>query len=438
MYEPKNLDYNPPEDLLGGVCGAIDWDAIRVEEAKEPIIKVIGIGGGGGNAVANMFREGISGVSYLVCNTDGKALSDSPIAENCHLQLGSGLGAGGRPEVGRQMALESVEDIKRALGKHLKMVFLTAGMGGGTGTGAAPVIAKEAKKLGILTIGIVTIPFVFEGRRKIDKALDGVDELAKCVDAILVINNERLRVLYPDFSLLNAFEKADQTLTTAVQSIVEITQQTGKVNLDFNDVNNCLRNGGMAVMSSGVAEGDNRVAEAIKQAITSPLLNTKDIYKATRVIINIAFSQEHNGGVQMYEVDAISHFFAKFHKEYDSKYGLTNVPNMGGKVKVTILASGFNVEEMDLRSFKGVKVMTKEDKVNQLRRQQYYPNGTNTFVRKPANVYLFGTEDLDNEKVVAQVERVPTYKRTREEYKKIKAITEPETATIVDLSYPLG
>lgn len=224
-------------------------------DKENSIIKVIGVGGGGGNAVNHMYREGIHDVSFVLCNTDAQALNDSPVP--VHLQLGKeGLGAGNRPAKARQAAMESIEDIKRMLNDGTKMAFITAGMGGGTGTGVMPVIAQVSKDMGILTVGIVTIPFRFEGPKKINQALDGVEEMAKHVDALLVINNERLRQIYPELTLVDAFGKADDTLSVAAKSIAEIITTHGLINLDFNDVKTVLKDGGVAIMSTGYGEGE--------------------------------------------------------------------------------------------------------------------------------------------------------------------------------------
>ena len=232
------------------------------------IIKIIGVGGGGGNAVANMYHEQISGVRYVVCNTDSKALADSPIPHR--VQIGPGWGAGGKPEIGRELALNNIEAIRSIYDEETKMAFITAGMGGGTGTGAAPIIAHEAMKRNILTIGIVTIPFLFELWKRIDLALDGVETMANEVDALLVVNNERLRQIYPSLSVPASFKKADETLTKAVRSIVQIITMHGTMNLDFRDVETCLRGGGVAIMSSGYGKGQNRVTKAIDDALNSP------------------------------------------------------------------------------------------------------------------------------------------------------------------------
>ncbi len=259
--------------------GGIKFDFKKSENPC--IIKVVGVGGGGGNAVNHMYREGIHDVTYVVCNTDKKALMDSPVPNR--LQLGPGLGAGNNPVLGRQHAEASIEEIRAMLNDGTRMVFITAGMGGGTGTGAAPIIAQCAKDAGILTVGIVTIPFKFEGNKKINQALDGVEEIAKHVDALLVINNERLREIYPELTVINAFAKADDTLSVAAKSIAEIITMHGTINLDFQDVTTVLKDGGVAIMSTGYGEGENRVTKAIQEALNSPLLNNNDIFNSRKV-----------------------------------------------------------------------------------------------------------------------------------------------------------
>lgn len=305
-------------------------------DRQNSIIKVIGVGGGGGNAVNNMYKQGIHDVSFVVCNTDAQALKDSPVPER--LQLGSeGLGAGNRPEKARLAAEESIDDIKAMLSDGTKMDFITAGMGGGTGTGAAPVIARVSKELGILTVGIVTIPFKFEGNKKIDQALDGVDEMAKHVDALLVINNERLRKVYPDLSLLNGFAKADDTLSVAAKSIAEIITVRGLINLDFNDVRTVLKDGGVAIMSTGFGEGDGRVRKAIDDALNSPLLNDNDIYNSQKILLSIAFSSENGtDGLAMEEMNEINDFMSRFGSNFELKWGIAIDNTLEKKVKITI------------------------------------------------------------------------------------------------------
>ena len=314
------------------------------------IIKVIGVGGGGSNAVNHMYNEGIHDVTFVVCNTDNKALQDSPVPEK--IQLGSeGLGAGNRPDRARKATEESIEEIKSMLSDGTKMAFITAGMGGGTGTGAAPLIAKTAKDMGILTVGIVTIPFRWEGNKKIDQALDGVEEMSKNVDALLVINNERLREIYQDFTVIKAFAKADDTLCNAARSIAEIITMHGIINLDFNDVSTVLKDGGVAIMSTGYGSGENRVTKGISDALNSPLLNNNDIYRANKILIRISVPDEAgegNSALMMDEMNEVHEFMAKVKRDdVETKWGLSVDPSLTDQVKITILATGFGVEDID-------------------------------------------------------------------------------------------
>ena len=316
-------------------------------EKEHSIIKVIGVGGGGGNAVNHMYREGIHDVTFVLCNTDAQALNDSPVP--VHLQLGAeGLGAGNKPERAKQAAEESLDDIKAMLSDGTRMAFITAGMGGGTGTGAAPVIARVSKEMGILTVGIVTIPFRFEGAKKIDQALDGVEEMSKHVDALLVINNERLREIYPDLSLTAAFGKADDTLSVAAKSIAEIITVHGLINLDFNDVRTVLKDGGVAIMSTGYGEGEDRVKKAIDDALHSPLLNDNDVFNSKKILLSIAFNEEKGGNdnFMMEEMNYVNDFMDKF-GDFEIKWGVAIDPELGKKVKVTILATGFGITNVD-------------------------------------------------------------------------------------------
>ena len=401
-------------------------------EKVDSIIKVIGVGGGGGNAVNHMYREGIHDVTFVLCNTDNQALNDSPVP--VHLQLGKeGLGAGNRPAKARQAAEETIDDIKRMLSDGTRMAFITAGMGGGTGTGAAPVIARVSKELGILTVGIVTIPFRFEGARKIDQALDGVEEMSKHVDALLVVNNERLREIYPDLTLLDAFGKADDTLSIAAKSIAEIITYNGYMNLDFNDVMTILKNGGVAIMSTGYGEGEGRVKKAIDNALNSPLLNDNDIFNAKKILLSLGFSNEknENSALMMEEMTEVTDFMARFDNDYETKWGFTIDPELGQKVKVTILATGFGIEDVD--GMDGhLKKHTQEeaDRIAQEeerraerdeRRGHYYGNiGKNHQYKRRPHIFLFRPEDLDNEDVILAVENTPTYKRTRQMLEEIR------------------
>lgn len=403
-----------------------------VPSTTPSIIKVIGVGGGGGNAVNHMYREGIHDVNYVLCNTDSKALCDSPVPTL--LQLGKeGLGAGNIPERARQAAEESLEDIHKMLDDNTKMVFITAGMGGGTGTGAAPVIAREAKNMGILTVGIVTIPFVFEGNRKIDQALDGVEEISKHVDALLVINNERLREIYPDLNVLSAFEKADNTLSIAARSIAEIITMHGIINLDFRDVCTVLKDGGVAIMSTGYGEGENRVTKAIDDALHSPLLNNNDIFNSKKVLLSISFCAEKEGDtLMMDEMNEIHEFMSKFHDDVVTKWGLSTDNTLGKKVKITILATGFGISTVpgmkEKQSAEDEKRRMKEaerqEEYEDRRSQFYGPTDKKGGARKRPRIFLFGPNDLDNEEIISLVEQTPTFKRSKEMLNEIKSKSE--------------
>lgn len=406
---------------------------------ENTIIKVIGVGGGGGNAVNHMYRQGIHDVSFVLCNTDNQALNDSPVP--VRLQLGKeGLGAGNKPEKARQAAEESIESVKNMLNDGTKMAFITAGMGGGTGTGAAPVIARVSKELGILTVGIVTIPFRFEGPRKIDQALDGVEEMAKHVDALLVINNERLREIYPELPVLEAFGKADDTLSVAARSIAEIITNHGLINLDFNDVKTVLKDGGVAIMSMGYGEGEGRVRKAIEDALNSPLLNDNDVFNSKKILLSINFCNENddNSGLMMEEMNDVNDFMSRFGSDFEIKWGVGIDSELGKKVKVTILATGFGIENVDgmnkhlkKHTQEEVDLMAREeekeiDRAN--RRQRFYgrDGGSNQYKRRP-HIFLFSPDNLDNEEVIMAVENTPTYKRTRQKLEEIRQLLVAKT-----------
>lgn len=371
------------------------------------IIKVIGVGGGGGNAVANMytgdFGPTAGTVQFFVCNTDRKALDDSPVPGR--IRIGE-LGVGGLPEKGREAAEAHLGEIRSVLGDAGKthMLFITAGMGGGTGTGASPVIAREARAMGILTVGIVTLPFIWEGTRQIDKALDGLERLAAEVDALLVINNQRLVDIYPDMPVLGGFKRADETLSTAVRSIVEIIQMHGIINLDFRDVSTCLRDGGRAIMSIGTASGEGRITRALDDALHSPLLNHVEVYNAGRVLIKITLPTAPGSEMRSEEFGEIHQFFAKFTTDYEMKYGIETDPALGDRIKVVLLASGF-----------GDKAPARSERSEQSARrvEEYYgrPGGR----RRRANVFLFEPDELDDTALSELVASRPTYSRTRGE-----------------------
>lgn len=402
------------------------------------IIKVIGVGGGGSNAVNHMYNEGIHDVTFVVCNTDNKALQDSPVPEK--IQLGSeGLGAGNRPDKARKATEESIEAIKSMLSDGTKMAFITAGMGGGTGTGAAPLIAKTAKDMGILTVGIVTIPFRWEGNKKIDQALDGVEEMSKNVDALLVINNERLREIYQDFTVIKAFAKADDTLCNAARSIAEIITMHGVINLDFNDVSTVLKDGGVAIMSTGYGSGENRVTKGIEDALNSPLLNDRDIYRANKILLRISVPDEAGEGtsaLMMDEMNEVHEFMAKIKRDdVETKWGLSVDPSLTDQVKITILATGFGVEDIDSEDMNN-RLMARDKEQQQRdaeraeqeaerahRRETIYGPGKNhNRILRPLYSYIFREEDLDNEDVISMVETSPTYKRSKETLRQLTDI----------------
>ena len=411
------------------------------------IIKVIGVGGGGGNAVNHMYREGIHDVTFVLCNTDNQALAESPVPVK--LQLGrsitQGLGAGNRPERARDAAEESIDDIKEQLNDGTKMVFITAGMGGGTGTGAAPVIARIAKEMDILTVGIVTIPFIFEGEKKIIQALDGVERIAQHVDALLVallvINNERLREIYADLTFMNAFGKADDTLSIAAKSIAEIITMRGTVNLDFADVKTILKDGGVAIMSTGFGEGENRVTKAIDDALHSPLLNNNDIFNAKKVMLNVSFCPTSE--LMMEEMNEIHEFMSKFREGVEVIWGVAVDNSLDTKVKITVLATGFGVEDVpgmdtlhEARSQEEEErqlQLEEEKEKNKERIRKAYGESAGIgkkSLRSRRHIYIFNTEDLDNDDIIAMIEESPTYTRDKTKLLKIKtkAALEEEVA----------
>lgn len=314
---------------------------------QSSIIKVIGVGGGGSNAVNHMYQQGIKGVDFIVCNTDAQALDKSPVPNKIQLGL-KGLGAGSIPQVGRESAEEKIEEIRKLLEVNTSMVFITAGMGGGTGTGAAPVIASVAKELGILTVGIVTIPFLFEGRKRAQQAQDGIDELKKYVDTLLIICNDKLRELEGDLKISAAFSMADDILTTAAKGIAEIITVPGYINVDFEDVRTVMKNSGKAIMGTGVAEGENRALEAVRRAMRSPLLDDNNISGAENILLYIMSGEEE---ISLDEVMEITDFIQnEAGSTAEIIWGNGTDEALGNKIAITVVATGFDSAKNKLKA----------------------------------------------------------------------------------------
>ena len=402
---------------------AIPTDAPR-------IIKVIGVGGGGSNAVHNMYRKGIHNVSFVVCNTDIQALQNSPIPKK--IQLGEtiteGLGAGNDPEVARRAAEESREEIKNLFNDGTKMAFITAGMGGGTGTGAAPVVAEIAKSLGILTVGIVTIPFKFEMTGKIKQALKGVIEISKHVDALLVINNQRLIDIYPKLNVTEGFRIVDDVLTTATKSIAEIITARGTINLDFRDVSKILKNGGVAIMSYGIEKGEMRVSRAFHSAMHSPLLNDNDIYKSKKILFNIY--QNPNTPILVEEMGEVEAFMEQFKSEdIELIWGLSQDNSLQeGEIKVTVLATGFGMKDIpDMQPIIQKEeiiqeALTREELEKKKKEEEKLDNMVEAFYKPEFKIYIFKGEEMHNEELLTALDNSPTYSRTAQELERITAI----------------
>ncbi len=331
----------------------VDW------ESNRSIIKVIGVGGGGGNAVNQMFRQGIKDVDFMICNTDVQALAASPVPDK--LQLGNvvtrGLGAGCNPEQGRKAAMESIDKIKELLEGYTEMVFITAGMGGGTGTGAAPVIAKVAREMGLLTVAVVTLPFRDEGTEFLKRAILGIKELEKNVDSLLIIDNQKLYKIFGELSIFEAFPKADAVLSTAVKGIAEIITRPGFINVDFADVRMVMNNSGMALMGVGTATGENRAIKAVEEAFSSPLLNDFDLTSAKNILVNITSSNDH--GLTMAELSQIMAYISEFTggNAENFKRGVVCDPSIGESISVTIVATGFDMHSLPQISSSGGKIV---------------------------------------------------------------------------------
>ena len=379
------------------------------------------MGGGGNNAINHMYRQDISDVSFVVCNTDAQALKCSPVPNK--LLIGpnttKGQGAGNVPEVARAAAEESANEIAELFKDGTSMVFVTAGMGGGTGTGAAPVVARIARENDILTVGIVTIPFLFEGEKKILKALNGADEMSKYVDALLVINNERLTDIYGDLDFSNGFAKADDILSIAAQSISEIITVNGKINLDLNDVSTTLKDGGVALISRGYGEGENRITKAIQDALNSPLLRNRDIEGSKKILFNIYYNpNDTEKPFKMSELNEFTSFMNQF-SDMDVIWGVSYDETLGSKVRITILASGFSVTITDDKEFRTQPAESTETSAqtttNEVQRiaEEYGSDKVNAQRQQQARArYIILTPDqFDKEDVLAIFERYPTYNR---------------------------
>ena len=385
------------------------------------IIKVMGVGGGGNNAINHMYMQNIEGVSFVVLNTDRQQLNESPVPNRVLLGPNTthGLGAGNIPEIARRAAEESEGEIAALFDDETKMVFITAGMGGGTGTGAAPVVARIAKEKGVLTIGIVTIPFLFEGTKKILKAIAGADEMGKYVDALLIINNQRLTEIYSDLDFTNAFGKADDTLTIAARSISDLINVNGRINLDFNDVNTTLRSGGAAIISSGYGTGERRVTKAIENALESPLLKNRDVYGSQKILMNFYYNPNSEVPLLMEEMNEIQEFMANFDSSVDVIWGMAFDPTLEDQIKVTVLASGFKVsldKEAPVASVSpSPRPVVNEPRIPDTERLEIEYGAeaiTKLTLKQLSARYIVLTRDeMDDDDVIDMLENTPTYGR---------------------------
>lgn len=408
------------------------YDGSRFDaDSNSAIIKVVGVGGGGGNAVKYMHNQDIKHVNYVVCNTDKQALDMIPIPNKIVLgyEITKGLGAGNKPEVGRQCAEASEQQIRELFSDQTEMVFITAGMGGGTGTGAAPVVARIAKEMGVLTIGIVTVPFMFEGNKKILKALEGAEEMKKHVDALLMINNESLIDIYKDLNLFNAFEKADDTLANAARSISEIISEKCYINVDFQDVKTTLKDSGTAIISTAYGEGENRISDAFYNAFHSPLLKTHDIKTSKRLLFKFSCSKDSEHPIAAKEIKEIHQFTAKLPPNLDVKWGIADDPELGDRVKITVLASGFDVTLNEPEKKEGDDVIVFKADSDEETKHKSQAAIDESSQKRIADIY--GTEKIsqqlrdtakikyavlepsqfDDHEVIALLERTPTLKR---------------------------
>ena len=399
----------------------MDPSNFDMESDGKSIIKVIGVGGGGVNAVNYMYKQNIPLIKFVVLNTDKQSLEMSEVPTQ--VIIGPGYGAGNVPEVGRQFAEDDIDKIKALFDDETQMVFITAGMGGGTGTGAAPVVAREAKAAGMLTIGIVTVPFMFEGKKKIIKALAGAEEMKKYVDALLIINNENIIELYKDFNFFNAFSKADDTLANAARSISDIISEKCYINVDFQDVKTTLKDSGSAIISTAIGEGEHRITDALQNALTSK-----------RLLFKFICAKESKNPIRAEEIAEINNFTSKLPSSIDVKWGIGDDPSMGDKVKITVLASGFDVTIQD--GDEKIVMTMPEEKTAETTQQES--------VEEKLIVETYGFEKLkeqerenarlkyvilkpwqfDDHESIALIERTPTYNRNQQITEKLRKLSE--------------
>ena len=431
------------EDYINDIENTTEF----TDDAINAIIKVIGVGGGGDNAVNYMYRQNIPNVNFVVCNTDEQALKMSPVPNQLILgwDVTRGRGAGNDPGKGRQCAEASADQIRELFDKNTEMVFITAGMGGGTGTGAAPVVARIAKEEGKLTIGIVTVPFLFEGKKKIMKAFEGAKEMQKHVDALLVINNENLIEIYPDLDFFNAFEKADDTLANAARSISEIISEECYINVDFEDVKATLRDSKTAIISTAFGEGDNRISSAIRNALHSPLMKQHDVNTSQRLLLKFSCNRQSSRPITAAEMTEIYNFTSQLPETVDVKWGIADNPDLGDKLKVTILASGFDLTLVDGKKTKGEDAtpddnlvifggehedpaakIKREEEVNREIAKMYGADKLKQQMRdaNKAKYAVLDPSQFDNHEVAALLERVPTYSRTPQFLDELRKISD--------------
>ena len=412
------------------------------------IIKVIGVGGGGVNSVNYMYECGIHGVNFAVCNTDAQSFKNVNVPVK--VVLGSGLGAGGEPEIGKKEFEKSEVEVENLLNDGTKMIFIAAGLGGGTGSGAGPMLAKMAKEKGILTVGIVTIPFEFELIPRIIKALDAVEEMNRNVDALIVINNERLATFYPDFDIDEAFKKPDEVLAMAVKSIAEIITVKGVINRDFNDVTTTMKNSGIALVSYGFGSGENRLDNAIQEALDSPLLNNNDVYNAKRILIYISFRKDSH--VKLGELKFVRDFMGRFdrHIKMSWGYGTDESLSPDQEIKFTIIATGFGLdavpeirEKMDENKLLEIQRENEERQKNENRVRDFYSDRGKSSIKVnrvlQSSIIVLTQDELDDDSLITFMENNPTYNRDPKEIEKIRkpvksSVQKEESATNTLLS----